>query len=1201
VAELTGQTFANFEVVAKLGEGGMGAVYKARQPLLDRFVALKVMSQQLSSDPAYIARFIREAASAAKLTHPNMVQVYSAGEQGGIYYIVMEFVEGESLRDRLLHAGHLDPIQAIAIAIYVAQALQTAWNKAHLIHRDIKPDNIFLSKDGEVKVGDLGLAKSVGGGDTEMTQSGMMMGSPHYISPEQARASKETDFRTDIYSLGCTLYQLLTGKTPYQADEVMALILKHVTDPTPNILEVMPECPPALAALVAKMMAKAAGERHASYEELIADLWRVSDVVQQALSAATAVITPIPAEAVATLKPTVAKVGTLMPTVVRESKPVIRDSRLVMGGVVAAAALLVGLFLWSPWKTSSTALVPPETSGIADAAWKNAINLLPLVDPQKDAVDGIWTSQNGELAVGNTPLARLEIPYEPPEEYDFRITFTRLAGQEGVTQILTKSGNSFAWVVGFEKNSIAAFGMINGRSGGSRENPTRNRRKAWIENKRSYTMLIAVRNNGLKAFLNDELIAEWKTDYSDMSIKGDWRLRNPKRLGVATGSGETLFHRIEVREVTGKGTFTRGTPSTTSNTPSLQHSISPAASSAAALKLLGNVFTNSVGAEMIYIPPGEFMMGSTKEEQSWALANGSLKEDDVKREGEAPRKAIIKQGFWMGRTEVTVGQWKQFVKETGYVTDGEKKGVPDERPKVEEKFTLLGDKSWRDPNLGFELQDDHPMCCVSWNDSKAFCDWLTERERKAGRLPVVCVARLPTEAEWEYSCRAGTQSKYWWGENKDDGKGRLNWSGKEDGFEFVSPVDSFGKLGRNQFGLADMLGGVWEWCLDEYDATQAHEECYRGNPGTQVMRGGAFGYPFNGCRCAFRRPSKSDGSLCVYGFRVCYGVDVSVTPTTTSASPAAAQKEGGILAPAETRVPALTTNPKVGEIFTLNVGSNVTMDLMGIPPGEFMLGSTKEEQAWAVVANGQQEDKVKPEGEVPHKATIKQGFWMGRTEVTVGQWKQFVKETGYVTDGEKKGESYVPAPGKSVPKKGLGWRNPDFGFELQDDHPVSCISWNDAVAFCEWLTEREQKAGRLVAGTVVRLPTEAEWEYACRAGRQTKFWWGDSREDDKGRLNWAGKDDGFEFVAPVDSYDARGRNRLGLADMLGNVFEWCLDEFDATQAHEDLWTGNPGQRVLRGGSFDNSPTYCRCAGRHNRNPFISNIRNGFRVAVGPAR
>jgi formylglycine-generating enzyme required for sulfatase activity len=274
------------------------------------------------------------------------------------------------------------------------------------------------------------------------------------------------------------------------------------------------------------------------------------------------------------------------------------------------------------------------------------------------------------------------------------------------------------------------------------------------------------------------------------------------------------------------------------------------------------------------------------------------------------------------------------------------------------------------------------------------------------------------------------------------------------------------------------------------------------------------------------------------------------------------------------------------------------MELMGIPPGEFMLGSTKEEQAWAVQQAGGGEDRVRgyqKEGEEPRKAVIKQGFWMGRTEVTVRQWKQFVAETSYVTDAEKKGESAVPG---SV-KKGVSWRNPDFGFELRDDHPVSCMSWNDAMAFCAWLTERERKAGGLAQGYTVRLPTEVEWEYACRAGTQTRHWWGNT--DDEGRLNSAGKGDGYESVAPTGSFGERGRNGFGLADMLGNVAEWCLDNYDPTQAHEERWLGNTRARPLRGAAFHALSNDYRCACRPGADASASYNYSGFRVCVGVER
>ncbi len=279
------------------------------------------------------------------------------------------------------------------------------------------------------------------------------------------------------------------------------------------------------------------------------------------------------------------------------------------------------------------------------------------------------------------------------------------------------------------------------------------------------------------------------------------------------------------------------------------------------------------------------------------------------------------------------------------------------------------------------------------------------------------------------------------------------------------------------------------------------------------------------------------------------------------------------------------------------------LELLYIPPGEFLLGSTPEERAWAV-QKGYSTQSVKREGEQPRKTAIKQGFWLDKTEVTVGQWKQFIAMTGYQTNAEKKGKAKVYDSGKQtfVEKDGVSWQEPAFVFKLKDNHPVSCVSWRDAVAFCEWLNDREQKAGRLAAGYRVRLPTEAEWEYACRAGKQTKFWWGDTTEGGEGRVNWYGKQDGFEFVSPVDHFGVRGRNKFGLADMIGNVEEWCLDEYDPAEAHDEPYKGGiPGSRVVRGGAFCHYHAAARCASRDQNGHVSACVTVGFRVAVGPER
>jgi len=303
MTNLEGQTFAGFEIISKLGQGGMGAVYKARQPMLDRLVALKIISPAVAHDPTFVARFQREANAAAQMNHPNIVQLYTAGENEGVRYMACEFIEGESLQGKLDRRGRLDPREALAVCVFVCEALKYAWHAVKLIHRDIKPDNIFLSKAGEVKVGDFGLAKRVDSDASGLTRTGTTMGSPHYMSPEQALGERDLDFRSDIYSLGCTLYHMLSGSVPYNSKNVIEIVTQHVYAPPPVLAAVMPGCPPPLARLVSQMLAKKRDERHASYDELIADLLEVREQIRAPMNS----IASAPAVVARLLTPRVVK------------------------------------------------------------------------------------------------------------------------------------------------------------------------------------------------------------------------------------------------------------------------------------------------------------------------------------------------------------------------------------------------------------------------------------------------------------------------------------------------------------------------------------------------------------------------------------------------------------------------------------------------------------------------------------------------------------------------------------------------------------------------------------------------------------------------------------------------------------------------------------------------------------------------------
>lgn len=316
----------------------------------------------------------------------------------------------------------------------------------------------------------------------------------------------------------------------------------------------------------------------------------------------------------------------------------------------------------------------------------------------------------------------------------------------------------------------------------------------------------------------------------------------------------------------------------------------------------------------------------------------------------------------------------------------------------------------------------------------------------------------------------------------------------------------------------------------------------------------------------------------------------------------------------------------------IDLGGGVFLEVVYVPEGQFKMGSTAEEKAWATSRVGGAQPgtpRESYEGEAPQLVEVQEGFWMGRTEVTVGQFRRFVEETGYISDAEKPGgKTQVfdpnwkiigegpPHPWISMP--GKSWKDPNFGFPLMDVYPVVCVSWNDGLAFCDWLTKKEREAGRLPADMEFRLPTEAEWEYASRGGKEGFYWWGNDIYEGEGRLNISAVDilpgrstvwplaiapwsDGFAFVAPVDHYKERGRNGFGLADMCGNVWEIVLDHFDPKGGHEELYVAKdtPPRPVCKGGNYFDVPGNARCAVRLGlQSASYSDSRDGFRICLG---
>ena len=269
--ELIGKILAGrYEVIEKIGEGGMAYVYKARDNFLNRYVAIKVLKDEFSKDEVFVKRFRTEAQSAASLIHPNIVSVFDVGEDKGISYIVMELLESKTLKDYIQAKGPLSSELTLKIAVQIASALEAA-HKAHIVHRDIKPQNIMLNQNLVAKVTDFGIAKVANTSTATITSFGKTMGSVHYFSPEHAKGGY-TDAKSDLYSLGVVMYEMVTGKLPFDADSPVSVALKHIQEIPIEPKKINPNVSQALNQIIMKAMEKSTVNRYQTATEMLTDI-----------------------------------------------------------------------------------------------------------------------------------------------------------------------------------------------------------------------------------------------------------------------------------------------------------------------------------------------------------------------------------------------------------------------------------------------------------------------------------------------------------------------------------------------------------------------------------------------------------------------------------------------------------------------------------------------------------------------------------------------------------------------------------------------------------------------------------------------------------------------------------------------------------------------------------------------------------------
>ena len=363
-----------YEVIEHVGAGGMADVYRARDELLGREVALKVLSERFAQDHSFVERFRREARAAANLSHPNIVSLYDYGAEGNTYFIVMEFIEGRPLSDIISSEGPLLPERAAEIASDVADALQRA-HSAGLVHRDIKPGNIMVTTGGQTKVTDFGIVRALGGdAEQTMTQAGMVIGTAAYLSPEQAQG-EAVDARSDVYSLGCVLYEMLTGRPPFTGETPLSIAYKHVREQPQPPSSVNPDVSSELDAITLKALAKRPDDRFSSAKEMQADLNRFlggQKVHATPVGAGTTMVAPA------------ATSGTrMMEQYEEEAEPSGRGP----GWYVAIALIILGLFALLAWLLASNFLDPGARVEVPDVVGMDVDRATRILEDEGLAVD----------------------------------------------------------------------------------------------------------------------------------------------------------------------------------------------------------------------------------------------------------------------------------------------------------------------------------------------------------------------------------------------------------------------------------------------------------------------------------------------------------------------------------------------------------------------------------------------------------------------------------------------------------------------------------------------------------------------------------------------------------------------------------------------------------------------------------------------
>jgi formylglycine-generating enzyme required for sulfatase activity len=1106
------KVFGRYTLIRILGRGGMGVVWLAKDAELDREIALKFLPEVVSSDRAAVDDMKREVRRAIDLAHPHIVKIQNFETDGRTAAVSMEYVQGDTLSS--LRIDQPDRVfTAAGLARWLAQtcgALDYAHQTGQVVHRDLKPVNLMVNARGDVKILDFGIAASLSESVTRVSKQAGSSGTPVYMSPQQMMGEKPA-ITDDIYALGATLYELLTGKPPFYAGNILLQVQSKVP---PSLTERRAELgvtaeplPPEWESVIAACLAKEPKERPQSAGEvaerlrLTMDRGRRSEDRGQKPEDKHGAHRPdeprkadVPSVAAPKRKP-----ATFMPMVIA--------AVFGLGGL----GWYFGIYASEQKRLAEKARlemerIATERQRIKVEQEKAAAAEKENQDRQEKAAAETKAKVEEEPKIYTDIVAKIDAfvdgsPATLRASTDAAVkTYLAGAPTRFRTEIETRwKDRQAGWEAALEKEKqrLAADRLANARGG------------------------IVVRTNPPGAEVRIGAIA---LDKSPLTLKDQKLGRYPVRVrldGYEEWTGE-----VEVKE----NEFTDLTVTLTKTAGALDTRVSGVLNRMARDSNLTNASIGNYADELVQLG-----IPTEKQAQLIRILTEFSRDQNLTRtsiEGYTRRVvALASPSVSQAAAYPQPGQrWENSLGQKFVPVPGTDVlfSIWETREQDYAAFASATGRAWQNANAG----STHPAVNVSWDDAMAFCAWLTEKERRERWLAPNQSYRLPTDAEWSMAVglregdgtpqtKSGAiKGEYPWGSQWPPPHGAGNYGPGQnvDSYERTAPVGSFP---ANSYGIHDLGGNVMEWCEDLYD-----------NDKDRVRRGASYQfsndnvYPLSSYRMPMRggggRGKESDT-----GFRVVVAVESeSSSNTASNSSPDSANK------------------PVVGQKWTI---PDLQLDLMPIAPGAFQMGS----------ASGGNRDE-RPVTLV----TLTRPFWLGKTEVTQSQW--------------------IAVMGN----------NPSY--LKRDNLPVENVSWTEAMAFCRKLTDRERAAGGLPEGYAYTLPTEAQWEYACRAG---------TTGDYAGNLDSMGWYNG-NANGSTKPVGAKQANAWGLHDMHGNVYEWCLDWY-GNYPGESVTdpTGPPSgtSRVGRGGSMGNFAGSCRSAvrswfGPDNRVNFL-----GFRLALAASR